>query len=166
MQDQGIAVIRRPELLRWAVVITLILMGGFCGLIGLSLFAQSVLPALALVVIASGCLWLAWATFQTDCSSVMFDGERIYTNSGVELCRLDEVADLQRGMAMLKPSGGFIILLTGDAPRGWSPGLWWRYGTRIGVGGAVSTRACKHMADSISGALAARMVAAAEADQK
>jgi hypothetical protein len=92
----------------------------------------------------------------------MFDGERIYDDTGTELCRLDDIVEIERGLALFKPSGGFVLRVKTAGPRSWSPGLWWRAGRRVGVGGATSSRAGKHMADAITGALATRMVAAAE----
>ncbi len=159
MQETNIAVIRRPEVMRWAVIIALVGTGALCGLAALSQATTAIGPALVAALLCGGALWLAQKVFRTDAGAVMFDGERIYDDADTVLCHLDDVVDIERGFALFKPSGGFVLVLKSEVARGWSPGLWWRMGRRVGIGGATSSRACKHMADAITGALATRAVA-------
>ena len=88
------------------------------------------------------------------------DGVLAWIDSGVELCRLEEIDGIERGLALFKPSSGFALRLKSERPRGWSPGLWWRIGNRVGVGGATPGRAGRNMADAIQGAITAREVEA------
>lgn len=162
MEEKLIPVIRRPEVMRWAVTAALIGLAGLCGLITLSLILRAPFAALVMAVLVFGCLWMARRVFMTDATSIMFDGDRIYDDTGAELCRLDDIAEIERGLALFKPSGGFVLRMKTEGPRSWAPGLWWRAGKRVGIGGATSARAGKHMADAITGALAQRMVDAAE----
>jgi hypothetical protein len=91
----------------------------------------------------------------TRCDLVM-TAEDIREDGGRILCRIDDIHHVQRGAFAFKPSNGFVIVLNDNMPsgRGWAPGLWWRLGRRIGVGGVTSPGAGKAMAD----VLAARVV--------
>ncbi|MCZ6663693.1 MAG: hypothetical protein O7B81_00130 [Gammaproteobacteria bacterium] len=36
---------------------------------------------------------------------------------------------------MIKPTNGFVVRARNSMPAAWTPGIWWRLGRRIGVGG-------------------------------
>ncbi len=76
--------------------------------------------------------------------------------SGRELCKVSQIKSVDRGFVMFKPSNGFVIRLTEPLSRVWVPGLWWRFGTRIGAGGITSGAAAKSMADLITALMAER----------
>ena len=63
---------------------------------------------------------------------------------------LDEIARVERGTFAFKPSNGFVIRLNAPAARVWAPGLWWRFGKRLGVGGVTPAGQGKAMADVIA----------------
>jgi hypothetical protein len=67
---------------------------------------------------------------------------------------LDQIAAVERGTFAMKPSNGFLLRLRTPASRVWAPGLWWRMGRRIGVGGVVSAPQAKAMAQIIEFRLA------------
>ena len=113
-------------------------------------------PALINLPAAVGLGWFAWAMATAKASSLTFDGETLTDDAGVVVCHIDEVDKIERGFAMFKPSGGFAILLKEEKPRGWSPGIWWRWGKRIGVGGATYGRAARNMSDAMTIAQAMR----------
>lgn len=158
MGQKQIVELRRPEVMRWMIMIVIMVMILPCALIAVSTLQASPLTSLLMVMFVLGGGWLVRALLMSDASAIMFDGERLYDDAGTELCRFDEIADIERGMALFKPSGGFVVVLNTAKPRGWSPGLWWRWGRRIGIGGATPGRLAKHMADAITGALASRMI--------
>ncbi|MEL6959057.1 MAG: hypothetical protein AAGL89_08930 [Pseudomonadota bacterium] len=70
--------------------------------------------------------------------------------SGLELTTLDNIASVDRGAFAFKPSNGFILRLHRPVASGWAPGMWWRYGRRIGVGGVTAQGAGKFMAEQIA----------------
>ncbi|QIE57044.1 hypothetical protein G5B40_17320 [Pikeienuella piscinae] len=148
--------IARPEALRWMLFVALIVLAVACGAVGSASFSSSPLTAGFMALSTIGLLLLGRALFLTDAARLIFDGERLVDDSGAEICRLDEIERIERGFAFFKPSSGFVLKLTEPRPRGWSPGLWWRLGRRVGVGGATPSRAGRHMADALSGALAMR----------
>lgn len=69
---------------------------------------------------------------------------------GRVLARIDEVERVERGIFAFKPSNGFVLRLTAAQPRAWEPGLWWRLGRRVGVGGVISGAEGRSMADTIA----------------
>lgn len=166
MKDEGVAAahepepivvtVRRPEAFRWV----LIFVAGGLALASLSIaFAsvgRSAPTGVAMIAVAALTAWFCRALFISKAHEVCFDGERLYDDDGVLLCRIEEIVRVERGLAFFKPSSGFSLMLRETGDRAWSPGLWWRLGRRVGVGGATPGRAGRDMADAITGALAAR----------
>jgi len=133
---------------------------GGLGLIHLWILATT--PPAALIgkvfLLAMGVV-LLFATYRLWISTsrdLVMTAKDIREEGGRVLCRIDDIHHVQRGAFAFKPSNGFVIVLNDDMPpaRGWAPGLWWRLGRRIGVGGVTSPGAGKAMAD----VLAARVV--------
>lgn len=71
-------------------------------------------------------------------------------STGTVLARIDEIDSVNRGVFALKPSNGFTLVLDNKKPRAWLPGLWWRFGRRVGVGGVTNAGQSKFMAERIS----------------
>jgi hypothetical protein len=76
--------------------------------------------------------------------------DNIVDSAGRELCRLDNIASVQRGAFAFKPSNGFLIRLKTPLVRTWAPGLWWRFGRNVGVGGVIPASEAKFMAEMIA----------------
>ena len=77
-------------------------------------------------------------------------------STGQVLAQMDNIVSIDRGAFAFKPSNGFTLKLKTKQPRSWAPGLWWRFGRFLGVGGAVSAGQAKFMAEQIALALAQR----------
>lgn len=77
-------------------------------------------------------------------------------SSGAVLARIDQIKGVDRGVFAFKPSNGFTLVMTSKQPRSWAPGLWWRLGRRVGVGGVTSAGQSKFMAEQIAFRLAER----------
>ncbi|MCF6445124.1 hypothetical protein [Nereida sp. MMG025] len=77
-------------------------------------------------------------------------------STGVVLAPLDNINKVERGVFAFKPSNGFLVRLKDSAPRGWRPGLWWRAGKMIGVGGVTPSGEGKFMAEALAFLLAQR----------
>ena len=56
---------------------------------------------------------------------------------------------LARGVFAFKPSNGFVLTTRDVQERHWNPGLWWRVGRRVGVGGVTPAAQTKFMAEMI-----------------
>ena len=67
-----------------------------------------------------------------------------------KLAALDDIVAVKNGMFVFKPSGGFALTLRAKGKIQWRPGLYWRIGKTVGVGGAVSRAEAKYMVDALS----------------
>ncbi len=73
--------------------------------------------------------------------------EELRDTGGRQLFALDDVAEIEKGLLAWKPAGGFAVVLHDAKPRIWVPGLWWRVGRRVMIGGATNGGEAKAMAD-------------------
>ncbi|MCR8723680.1 hypothetical protein [Frigidibacter sp. ROC022] len=81
---------------------------------------------------------------------------RLETSGGRVLALPDEIASVETGAFAVRPSNGFMLRLrsTRRGP-GWAPGLWWRLGRRLGVGGLADAAEVKAMASALKARLSA-----------
>lgn len=75
---------------------------------------------------------------------------------GRMLARMDEIVSVDRSTFAAKPSNGFLVRLSRAPGRAWAPGLWWRVGTRLGIGGVTRPAQGRAMADILALHLAER----------
>lgn len=108
--------------------------------LGLSLFVGG---------LGLGALILAEAVRRATRHRVMLLGDRLVDSSGAELCRLADIRRVDRGTFAFKPSNGFMIVLDRPARRHWAPGLWWRSGRLVGVGGVTPGPQARVLAEAI-----------------
>lgn len=87
---------------------------------------------------------------------LVLTAESLADTQGRVLCHCGDIAGLDRGTFALKPSNGFVLRLRGSMPLGWAPGVWWRIGSRLGIGGVLPADQTKFMAQVIAGIVAAR----------
>ena len=76
--------------------------------------------------------------------------DKIVDSEGRVLCLLANVKAVERGAFAFKPSNGFLVRLKDPMPRAWAPGLWWRFGRMLGVGGVIAGSDAKFMAELIA----------------
>lgn len=100
--------------------------------------------------------WGGYATWTATALTLTLTGERIHDSRGRVLCRIDEIASVDRGTFAFKPSNGFILRLKVKKPTAWAPGLWWSVGWRIGVGGSTGAGPTRAMAEVVTAMIAAR----------
>lgn len=79
-------------------------------------------------------------------------------SGGRLVARVDSVQAVERGAFAIKPSNGFLLRLRETPEEGnrWAPGLWWRLGRRVGVGGITSAAEGKAVAEILSAMLVER----------
>ncbi|WP_106744792.1 hypothetical protein [Yoonia maritima] len=111
-------------------------------------------PAAILLVFmlgfGAGALWLAEKMRRATLSVIELTETEIRDSNGLVLARMDEIIAVDRGAFAFKPSNGFTLKLKTKKPRAWAPGLWWRFGRRVGVGGVTSAGQAKFMAEQIA----------------
>lgn len=82
--------------------------------------------------------------------SIELTETEVRDSEGTVLARLDDIRSVERGSFAFKPSNGFTLVMKTKMPRAWAPGLWWRIGRRVGVGGVTSAGQTKFMAETIA----------------
>jgi hypothetical protein len=111
---------------------------------------------LFLVAAGAAMLALAEAMRRATASRVELTRDALRDGDGTVIATVTEIAHLERGLFAFKPSNGFLLRTRAPASRTWRPGLWWRMGRRIGIGGMTPGHQSKLMADILGGLLAER----------
>ncbi|WP_299936624.1 hypothetical protein [uncultured Pelagimonas sp.] len=95
-------------------------------------------------------LWVSQMLWQATSREIILTEDELIDSEGDVLARIDQIAKVDRGAFAMKPSNGFIIFLKEPMPRAWHPGLWWRLGKRVAIGGVTSGAETKPVADIIT----------------
>jgi hypothetical protein len=132
------------------------------GLGVLILLIAATTPAMALgwrlALIAFGVLvtTLAWRGWQRSEMPLVLRVDGLWHGEDTPVAPLDMVASVDRSLFAFKPSNGFVLRLREPLGRAWVPGLWWRIGRRVGVGGVTRGADTKIAADALSMLVAQR----------
>lgn len=103
-----------------------------------------------LLVIAGSTILLAERGRRMRFVTVYLSREGLWDSEGRWLARMNQITRVDRGALAFKPSNGFLLRLT-DAPgRVWIPGLWWRIGKNVGVGGTTPAGASRFMGELVA----------------
>lgn len=111
---------------------------------------------LFLLVIGGGALWCANAMWQATSSAVELTPLMLRDADGTVIAMVADIDGMDRGFFAFKPSNGFLLRTTQPAPRIWRPGLWWRMGRRIGIGGMTPGSQTKFMSEVLAAMMATR----------
>lgn len=134
-------------------VIAVGMLGGLGGLLiylGFSAPDMSLTLRLTLFVPGIAALVMADRVRRATEFKIEMTDDLIRDTSGRLLCRLDDIVAIERSAFAFKPSNGFLIRTKQPIGRCWVPGLWWRFGRKIGVGGVTSAAEAKFMADLVA----------------
>ncbi|MFN3822576.1 MAG: hypothetical protein ACK4RN_01235 [Pseudorhodobacter sp.] len=103
-------------------------------------------------IVIFGCLRL----WQSTEAGLELTARELREAGGRRLALVSEMQSASRGPFAFKPSNGFMVVLDRSGPAAWAPGLWWRVGRRIGVGGVTSSNEARFMAEAINDLIVAR----------
>lgn len=109
-----------------------------------------------MVVVGGAALYNARRMWVATDVELRLTQDELASSTGDVLCRIDQIEKVDRGLFAFKPSNGFVIKLKEPLPREWSPGIWWRVGARIGIGGVTAPAQGKIMADALTAVVAKR----------
>ncbi|WP_074736278.1 hypothetical protein [Ruegeria halocynthiae] len=109
-----------------------------------------------LFVVGIGAFWLSYHMWHSTQDRIELTQSELRTSSGQVICKIEEVETVDRGVFAFKPSNGFIIKTHTPRSFDWFPGLWWRVGRRIGIGGMTAAAETKFMSEILSVMLAER----------
>lgn len=101
-------------------------------------------------------LWLGERLRRATEGGLELTDEALRDTGGQVVALIADVRAVERGALAFKPSNGFTLVLKTRQPRAWAPGLWWRIGNRVGVGGVTSAGQAKFMAEQIAFRLSER----------
>lgn len=112
---------------------------------------------LFLIVLGLGSVAMSIATFSATQHRILLTRDALVSSTGEVIVKVENIARVERGVFALKPSNGFVIIgkVKGEGAK-WRPGLWWRLGKRVGVGGVAPGHQTKPMAQILEALLAER----------
>lgn len=146
-----------PAPMRRAAVAGVTAFLGLWGLwLALSDAAAATGPRLLLAVVGVGATLGAVTLWRATDVTLTLNDEGLTDSRGRVLARMDEIVAVERGALSLAPTGGFVLRLVAPGPACWVPGVWWRIGTRVGIGGTTPRLMTREMALLIEAMLAVR----------
>ena len=117
--------------------------------VAISGWKSSVPSYVALAVLGLASLAVAWRMHRATANSLHLSRDGIHSSDGTVIAEVDNVARVELGLFAFKPSNGFLVVLKTPMDRAWHPGLWWRLGRRIGIGGVTPRAEGKVMAERL-----------------
>jgi len=109
-----------------------------------------------LIVIGAASIYGGYKMWDVTGHMIELTEEELRLSDGRVIFRIEDVLKVDRSFFAFKPSNGFLVTLKVPYPKTWAPGLWWRVGKRVGVGGLTSGAEGKLMADTLAAMIATR----------
>lgn len=155
MQSEVIAVVEATAFRRWMAVATLVGVSVLLIYTGVQAGSSALLSVCA-IALGIFSLVIGARLYQATRHRIELTSEGLRDSSGISIARLDEIASLDRGFLAFKPSNGFVLRTHAPSGKIWRPGLWWRIGRQVGVGGVVPGHQARFMADRLAELVAAQ----------
>mgnify|MGYP000182353287 CR=1 FL=1 len=155
MSDEIVASVRASEARRYMGVGMLFAVGTLVIYVALAT-PPSAAWLVFLLVVGLGSLWLAVRMWQATQFQIELTEDELRCSDGNVIARVDDIENIDRGFFAFKPSNGFLIKTKTPASRIWQPGLWWRFGRRIGIGGVTPGSQSKAMSEILAAMIAMR----------
>lgn len=112
---------------------------------------------LFLLAIGTSALWIAEMMRRATASTIELTPTELRDSDGTVIALVADIEGMDRGFFAFKPSNGFLLKTKSSAgARVWRPGLWWRMGRRIGIGGMTPGSQTKFMSEIIATMMATR----------
>jgi len=111
---------------------------------------------LFLLALGVATLWLGEKMRRATSTRIELTETELRDGDGTVIALIEDIDGMDRGFFAFKPSNGFLLRTTNKAPNEWRPGLWWRFGRRIGIGGMTSASQTKFMSEIIAAIRAKR----------
>ncbi|WP_170381595.1 hypothetical protein [Ruegeria atlantica] len=149
MQQDVLATIRPSPARRWLGVGMLSIVGMLVLFVA---FAQPPEPMWQVFLLAVGgaAFWLAQRMWKATSDSIELTQTELRTGAGLLIAKVEDIEAVDRGVFAFKPSNGFLLKTKESGENSWAPGLWWRLGRRVGVGGMTTAAETKLMSEVLS----------------
>lgn len=149
MQQEVLATVRASTPRRWLGVGMLAVVGA------LVLYVAAATPPepawqVFLVLVGIAAFWLAHRMWTATADWIELTKTEMRTGSGRVIAYVDSIEAVDRGVFAFKPSNGFLFRTKEGQANAWAPGLWWRLGRRVGIGGMTSAAETKFMSEALS----------------
>lgn len=95
-------------------------------------------------------LWLAVRLWQSTKGMLILTNVALTDETGQVIARVDQIQAVNGGTFAFKPAGGFTLMTSEPAPGVWVPGMWWRLGRSVGVGGVIHRHEARYMAEALA----------------
>ncbi|MEL6434493.1 MAG: hypothetical protein AAFQ28_11900 [Pseudomonadota bacterium] len=155
MSDEVITTLYPSPTRRFLGIGMLLLLGGILIYTGLA-YPPDVLGWQAFLLgMGALCLWVSERMRHATSHGVELTKSGLRGSDGEMIAPIDEIHSVDRSMFVFKPSNGFVVRLKRSSSARWMPGLWWRMGKRIGIGGVTPGGGGKIMADMLAAMLKA-----------
>lgn len=112
--------------------------------------------AFFLIVCGGISLFGGWKMWQVTGRMIELTEDELRLSDGTLICKTADIVKVDRSFFAFKPSNGFLLSIKGGYPASWAPGLLWRFGKRIGIGGVLPGAQTKVMADALAAMIATR----------
>lgn len=156
MTDDVLAVIEASAPRRWLAIAMQLGLGVILVYLALSVPNTFGWQAF-LMLFGAGWIWLAVRMHSATQMRIELTEQGLRDSSGEELAAIEDIQSVSRGMFAFKPSNGFsLVLKNRNGPARWRPGLWWRLGSRVGIGGVTAGSQTKPAAQIIEAMLVER----------
>lgn len=154
--EEVLAVVRASPGRRFLGILSLSVLGFLLIYIAFAQPPSVLMWQVFLLVVGGISLWGADMMRRATASCVVLTETALSDADGTLIARMEDIASIDRGFFAFKPSNGFLVRLTHADGRKWRPGLWWRIGNRVGVGGMTPGHQAKNMSEIIAIILARR----------
>jgi hypothetical protein len=148
-EPEVLATLRASGPRRMIATAMLVTLGALLLWVSLAAPPETLVWRLVLVAGGAAALFGAVRLWRASAGTLVLTRAALCDAAGRDIARLDEVVAVDRGMAAFKPANGFLLRLSRPAPRHWSPGLWWRLGRNVGVGGVTGAAETRALADLV-----------------
>lgn len=155
MSDEVLAVVEASAVRRWMGVGMLATVGGLVIYVAFA-SPPTVAFQVFLLVVGALALWMAEMMRRATMHRIELTETELRSTDGTLIAKVEDVEALDRGVFAFKPSNGFMIRTRSKGERAWRPGLWWRIGNRIGIGGVTPGAQSKSMSEILAMMVAQR----------
>ena len=145
---------------RWVGVVALTVAGVALIAIVLLRPPSSALVQVVAILLGGLFLWQAQWNLRVTRLGLYVTRQGIYDSEGQMIVALSDIEEVDRGIFAFKPSNGFLLRLFHPEQARWAPGLYWRIGRRMGVGGATNPAQTRKLAETIEMLLMERTLGA------
>ena len=103
---------------------------------------------LVVILLALAGLYAAFRIWRSSRTGLELTPAELRESGGRQIVRVADIVKVEReALGIFKPTNGFVLVTREKMPAAGSPGIWWRFGKRVGVGGITGAGEGKAMAE-------------------